>query len=58
MIAIGYPELTDSAVDIVAVTFRVFEVFIAIGVVYLGLVWLFSIGARLLERRLAIPGGH
>jgi polar amino acid transport system permease protein len=58
MIAIGYPELTDSAVDIVSVTFRVFEVFIAIGVVYLALVWLFSVWARLLERRLVIPGGH
>ncbi|GAA4584724.1 amino acid ABC transporter permease [Planotetraspora phitsanulokensis] len=58
MIAIGYPELTDTAVDIVSVTFRAFEVFIAIGVVYLGLVWIFSLGAGLIERRFAIPGGH
>ncbi|WP_236050555.1 amino acid ABC transporter permease [Nonomuraea cypriaca] len=58
MIAIGYPELTHAAVDIVSVTFRAFEVFIAIGIVYLGLVWLFSLGAGLLERRFAIPGGH
>jgi His/Glu/Gln/Arg/opine family amino acid ABC transporter permease subunit len=58
MVAIGYRELTDTAVDLVSVTFRVFEVFIAIGVVYLVLVWLFSAGARLAERRLAVPGGH
>lgn len=58
MVAISYPELTETAVDIVAVTFRVFEVFLAIGVVYLGLVWLLSLGAGAVERRLAIPGGH
>ncbi|MFG1710854.1 amino acid ABC transporter permease [Nonomuraea sp. M3C6] len=58
MIAIGYPELTGTAVDIVSVTFRAFEVFIAIGIVYLGLVWIFSLGAGLVERRFAIPGGQ
>ncbi|SDK94721.1 amino acid ABC transporter permease [Nonomuraea jiangxiensis] len=58
MIAIGYPELTDAAVDLVSVTFRAFEVFIAIGVVYLALVWLLSLAAGLVERRFAIPGGH
>jgi polar amino acid transport system permease protein len=58
MIAISYPELTETAVNIVAVTFRVFEMFLAIGVIYLGLVWLMSLGARAIERRFAIPGGH
>ncbi|MEV5477050.1 amino acid ABC transporter permease [Streptomyces sp. NPDC002387] len=58
MIAISYPELTETAVNIVAVTFRVFEMFLAIGVVYLGLVWLMSLGARAIEGRFAIPGGH
>ncbi|KIF77241.1 hypothetical protein QR77_32100 [Streptomyces sp. 150FB] len=58
MVAISYPELTETAVNIVAVTFRVFEMFLAIGVVYLGLVWLMSLGAGAVERRFAIPGGH
>jgi His/Glu/Gln/Arg/opine family amino acid ABC transporter permease subunit len=58
MIAISYPELTETAVNIVAASFRVFEMFLAIGVVYLGLVWLMSLGTRTVERRFAIPGGH
>ncbi|GHH88878.1 polar amino acid ABC transporter permease [Streptomyces sulfonofaciens] len=58
MVAISYPELTETAVNIVAVTFRVFEMFLAIGVIYLGLVWLMSLGAGAVERRFAIPGGH
>jgi polar amino acid transport system permease protein len=58
MIAISYPELTETSVNIVAVTFRVFELFIAIGIVYLGLVWVLSLGAQQLERRFAVPGGH
>ncbi|MDX3853625.1 amino acid ABC transporter permease [Streptomyces sp. AK02-01A] len=58
MVAISYPELTETAVNIVAVTFRAFEMFLAIGVVYLGLVWLMSLGAGAIERRFAIPGEH
>ncbi|MFI6347389.1 amino acid ABC transporter permease [Streptomyces sp. NPDC050560] len=57
LVAISYPELTETAVNIVATSFRVFEMFLAIGVVYLGLVWLLALGARTVERRLAIPGG-
>lgn len=51
MIAISFPELTDTAVGIVAVTFRVFEVFITIGLVYLVLVWLMSQAIAVVERR-------
>jgi polar amino acid transport system permease protein len=58
MIAISYPELTETAVNVVAVSFRVFEMFLAIGVIYLGLVWLMSLGTRAVERRFAIPGGN
>lgn len=58
MIAISYPELTETTVNIVAVTFRVFELFIVIGVIYLGLVWMLSLGAQYLERRFAVPGGY
>lgn len=57
MIAISFPELTETTVNIVAVSFRVFELFIVIGVVYLGLVWLMSLGAQFIERRFAVPGG-
>ena len=58
MVAISYPELTETAVNIVAVSFRTLEMFAAIGVIYLGLVWLMSLGAGAIERRFAIPGGH
>lgn len=57
MIAISYPELTETTVNLVAITFRVFELFITIGVIYLGLVWLMSLGAQFVERRFAVPGG-
>ncbi|MDE2572822.1 MAG: amino acid ABC transporter permease [bacterium] len=58
MVAIGFPELTDTAVNIVALTFRVFEMFLAIGAVYLVLVWLLSLIMQLVERRLALPGAR
>ncbi|WP_052744202.1 amino acid ABC transporter permease [Streptomyces odonnellii] len=58
MVAISYPELTETAVNIVAVTFRASEMFLAIGIVYLALVWLMSLGAGAVERRFAIPGEH
>lgn len=51
MIAISFPELTDTAVGIVAVTFRVFEVFLTIGVIYLALVWLLSQAIAVIEKR-------
>lgn len=54
MIAISYPELTDTAISIVAVTFRVFEVFFVIGVIYLVLVWLLSRILAMVERRVAV----
>lgn len=51
MIAISFPELTDTAVGIVAVTFRVFEVFLTIGLIYLALVWMMSQAIAVIERR-------
>lgn len=58
MVAISYPELTDSAYNVVAITFRAFELFVFIGAVYLLLVFVLSMGARAIEHRFAIPGGH
>ena len=55
MVAIGYPELTNVANNIQATTFRVFEMFSVLAVVYLTLVWTLSALIRLLERRLALP---
>jgi len=55
MVAIGFEELTDVSVGIVAQTLRVFEMFFVLGVVYLCLVALFSAGMQLVERRLRFP---
>lgn len=56
MVAIGFPELTDRAVTIVGLTFRVYEMFFAIAVLYLAVVWLLSALMHWVERRLAVPG--
>lgn len=53
--AIGYPELTSVARSIAAVTFRDFEMIAVLAVVYLTIVWTFSILVRMLEGRLALP---
>ena len=55
MLAIGYPELTNVANNIQATTFRVFEMFSVLAVVYLTLVWTMSALIRLLEQHLALP---
>jgi His/Glu/Gln/Arg/opine family amino acid ABC transporter permease subunit len=55
MVAIGFGELTNVANNIQATTFRVFEMFFVLGLVYLTLVWTLSALIRVLERRLALP---
>jgi len=55
MLAISFPELTDTAVNLVAVSFRVFEVFITIGAVYLLLTVCLTRAMREIERRMAWP---
>jgi len=55
MLAIGYPELTTVAFNIQAITFRTFEMFAVLAVVYLVIVWTLSALIRLLEARLALP---
>jgi His/Glu/Gln/Arg/opine family amino acid ABC transporter permease subunit len=54
-IAIGYLELTGVANNIQAITFRTFEMFSVLAVVYLVIVWSLSALIRLLEARLALP---
>ncbi len=55
MVAIGFDELTNVANNIQATTFRVFEMFLVLGAVYLTLVWTLSALIRMLEQRLALP---
>jgi His/Glu/Gln/Arg/opine family amino acid ABC transporter permease subunit len=55
LIVIGYPELTSVANHIQSVTFRTFEMFAVLAVLYLAIVWTLSALIRLLEAHLALP---
>jgi His/Glu/Gln/Arg/opine family amino acid ABC transporter permease subunit len=55
MTAIGFPELTNVALDFVATDFRTYEMFFVLAVTYLTIVWGLSALIRALEARLAIP---
>jgi His/Glu/Gln/Arg/opine family amino acid ABC transporter permease subunit len=53
--AIGFAELTNTAYSLESVSFRATEVYVALGVTYLLVVWALSALVRALEWRLAIP---
>jgi His/Glu/Gln/Arg/opine family amino acid ABC transporter permease subunit len=53
--AIGYAELTGVANNIQSLTFKTFEMFSVLALVYLAIVWTLSALIRLLEARLALP---
>jgi len=55
LLIIGYPELTYQANNIQSYTFRTFEMFTALAIVYLVIVWSLSALIRFLEGRLALP---
>jgi polar amino acid transport system permease protein len=55
MVAIGFPELTTTAVNIVSLNFRVVEVFGTVAAVYLLLVWSLSALAAAADRLLGLP---
>jgi His/Glu/Gln/Arg/opine family amino acid ABC transporter permease subunit len=55
MTAIGFPELTHTALDLLGTDFRTWEMLSVLAVTYLALVWGLSALIRLLERRLALP---
>jgi His/Glu/Gln/Arg/opine family amino acid ABC transporter permease subunit len=55
LLVIGYGELTTVAYNIQAITFRTFEMFAVLAVVYLAIVWTLSALIRLLESHLALP---
>ena len=49
---IGFPELVNTAKNAVAITGKVFEVWIVVAVMYLIIITLISYAAKILERRL------
>jgi His/Glu/Gln/Arg/opine family amino acid ABC transporter permease subunit len=53
--AVAVPELTNTALDLLATDFRTWEMLAVLAVTYLALVWGLSALIRLLERRLALP---
>ena len=53
--AIGFGELTNVAYSLESVTFRAFEIYTVLAVVYLVVVWTLSALIRALERRLRLP---
>jgi His/Glu/Gln/Arg/opine family amino acid ABC transporter permease subunit len=53
--AVAIPELTNSALDLLATDFKTWEMLAVLAVTYLVLVWALSALIRLLERRLALP---
>jgi His/Glu/Gln/Arg/opine family amino acid ABC transporter permease subunit len=53
--AIGFAELTNTAYSLESVSFRATEVYFALGVTYLLVVWALSSLLRAVEWRLAIP---
>lgn len=55
MTAIAFPELTHTALNLLALDFRTWEMLSVLAVTYLVLVWIMSALIRLLERRLALP---
>ena len=52
---IGYADLTNIANNIQSNTFKTFEMFTVLALVYLTIVWTLSALIRLLEARLALP---
>jgi polar amino acid transport system permease protein len=55
LLIIGYPEMTYVANNIQSITFRTFEMFTALAIAYLVIVWSLSALIRFLEARLALP---
>jgi polar amino acid transport system permease protein len=53
--AIGFAELTNTAYSLESESFKATEVYFALGVTYLIVVWTLSALTRVVERRLALP---
>lgn len=55
-VAIAFTELTGTAVALVSQSFKVFEVFSAIAITYILLVWAVSYVMHAVEKHLSVPG--
>ena len=53
--AIGFPELTNTAYNLESILFQPLEIYTVLAVTYLAIVWVISIGIRLIEKRLRLP---
>ena len=53
--AIGFAELTNTAYNLESILFQPLEIYTVLAVTYLAIVWLISIGIRLVEARLRLP---
>jgi His/Glu/Gln/Arg/opine family amino acid ABC transporter permease subunit len=58
LIAIGFAELTNTAYSLESESFKATEIYFALGVTYLLVVWTLSALIRLVEARLALPGSR
>lgn len=55
---IGLAELTRMGQQIIARTYRSFEVWIIVGVIYFVVIWLLTMAARALERKVSLNERH
>jgi His/Glu/Gln/Arg/opine family amino acid ABC transporter permease subunit len=53
--AIGFAELTNVAYSLESVSFKATEIYVALGLTYLAVVWTLSALIRVIESRLALP---
>jgi His/Glu/Gln/Arg/opine family amino acid ABC transporter permease subunit len=53
--AIGFAELTNTAYNLESILFQPLEIYTVLALTYLAIVWLISIGIRLIESRLRLP---
>jgi His/Glu/Gln/Arg/opine family amino acid ABC transporter permease subunit len=53
--AIGFAELTNTAYNLESILFQPLEIYAVLAVTYLAIVWVISIGIRLIEGRLRLP---
>jgi His/Glu/Gln/Arg/opine family amino acid ABC transporter permease subunit len=53
--AIGFAELTNTAYNLESILFQPLEIYTVLALSYLAIVWLISIGIRLIEARLRLP---
>jgi His/Glu/Gln/Arg/opine family amino acid ABC transporter permease subunit len=53
--AIGFAELTNTAYNLESILFQPLEIYTVLALTYLAIVWLISIGIRMIESRLRLP---